>query len=93
MLAFEMTLEVALEFYRRKQALGAVTEEECAAVLLEMAREGLIQRIMETKRTREQYIQDLQKHYDVLDCTEKINEPETESEANGGEAGTDGTEA
>lgn len=71
MLSFEMTLEVAVEFYRRKAALGAVTEEECTAVLLEMSREGLIKRITATNRTKEQYVSDLQKHYDVLDMREK----------------------
>lgn len=93
MLSFEMTLATAVEFYERKKALGAVTEEECLAILLEMTHEGLIERITQTERTKEQYVADLQKNYDVLDLTEKPNEPKTESEADSGEAGEDGAEA
>ncbi len=58
-----MDAESAMIFYERKAALGAVTEEECNAILLEMAKEGLIKSISATERSKEQVIQDLAKNF------------------------------
>jgi hypothetical protein len=58
-----MNAETALIFYERKAALGAVTENECAAILLEMAKEGLIKSVIATERSKEEVIQDLAKNY------------------------------
>lgn len=71
MLSFEMTGEVAEEFFRRVQLLEIDNEETRTGVLIKMAKEGLITRVMETKRSKEEYVQDLQKNFNVLDVTSK----------------------
>ena len=58
--------EAALEFWHRVKERNANTLTERHAILLEMTREGLMERVMQTKRTKEQVIQDMAKHYKVL---------------------------
>lgn len=69
MYSFEMDLGIAIEFYRRAKEANANTEEERTAILFDMAEEGLIKRVMQTQRTKEQYIKDLSKNFEVLDLT------------------------
>lgn len=66
MLIFQFKEGAALEFFRRAKERNANTLTERQAILLEMVREGLIERVVETKRTKEQVIQDMAKHYKVL---------------------------
>jgi hypothetical protein len=61
-----MTLEVAEEFYRRCDERQAKTRDEREAVLFELANEGKMNYVAETKRTMEQYIEDTAKHFSIL---------------------------
>lgn len=74
MLVFRMSVEVAEEFYRRCAERGANTEETRTALLLEMAKEGLIDGLTHTNRTKEQYIKDISREQNVLDLTTKEGE-------------------
>ncbi len=67
MIIFTMTYEVAEEFYARCKKRKAETEEERTAILVEMAREGLLMGVSQTERTREEYVEDLSKEFNVLD--------------------------
>lgn len=66
MIIFQFKEGAALEFFKRVKARNANTLTERQAILLEMAREGLMERVVETKRTKEQVIADMAKHYKVL---------------------------
>lgn len=89
MFAFELTLDVAMEFYKRKAALNAITEEQCWHILMQMAQEGLIAKVEATTETKEQYIKRLSKSRNVLHIKGKKNaRNKKKSEADGGEAGT-----
>lgn len=68
---FEMSIDVAMEFYTRCDARGANTREEREEVLCELAREGKMNYIAETKRTMEQYIEDTAKNFNVLHVSPK----------------------
>lgn len=68
--AFTMTLEAAEEFYRRVEQYDAITSADRNAILAQMVQEGLIQGVTATNRSREEYVQDLQKNFSVLDTSE-----------------------
>lgn len=70
--AFSMDILTAQEFYRRAEELGAETEEERTAILMQMVEEGLIQNVVATDRTKEKYLNDLKKNF-------KVWEPKNES--------------
>ena len=76
MLSFQMTGEAAMEFFRRVSLLDK--EEDCeearTKILIKMAQEGLIDSVLETGRSKEQYVADLKRNFSVLDVSEKINE-------------------
>lgn len=76
MLIFEMGIEEAEEYYRRKEALGALTEIECTAILLEMVRDGLIKRAWHTDRNKRECINDWSKEFNVLEVDEWGGEDE-----------------
>ncbi len=63
MTAFMMTPAVAEEFFRRCAEREAVTPKERAGILAELAREGQMISVTETKRSRTQYIKDLVKNF------------------------------
>lgn len=63
MLVFEMTLEVAQEFYKRCTEREAVTLEERTKILVELANEGKMNAVMETKRTPDQVAKDMAKNF------------------------------
>ncbi len=56
----------ALEFWTRVRDRGAERVDERNAILLEMAREGYMERVLETNRTKEQVIEDWSKHSKIL---------------------------
>lgn len=58
--------DAALDFWRRVKERNANTLTERQAILLEMAREGLMERVVQTKRSKEEVIRDMAKHYKVL---------------------------
>lgn len=68
--AFTMDIAGAEEFYRRCQQYEAITEDDRNAILAQMAHEGLIKGVTVTKRSREEYIHDLERHFKTLDATE-----------------------
>lgn len=68
--AFTMTLDAAEEFYRRVEQYEAITSTDRNAILAQMVQEGLIQGVTATNRSREEYVQDLQKNFSVLDTAE-----------------------
>lgn len=63
MLMFEMTLKTAREFCKRCIARGAETRQEKTEILIEMAKEGLMNSVMETKRTPDQVAEDMAKNF------------------------------
>lgn len=67
MLAFEMTIEVAEEFWRRVIKEGANTEPERTAILVKMAKEGLMNRVSYTERSKSVYVKDLSKEFRVVE--------------------------
>lgn len=68
--------DAALDFWRRVKERHADTLTERHAILLEMAREGLMERVVQTKRTREQVVKDMAQHYRVLDVRAKGKDDE-----------------
>lgn len=72
MFAFMMTAEIAAEFFRRAKARNAETEEERAAILWELAREGHMLSVTETNRSEDEYVADLKRNFGVLDGRRKI---------------------
>lgn len=73
MLAFEMTLDAAIEFYRRTEQLGAKTEEQCTHILLQMAKEGWIAGVEVTEETKDEYVSRMSKQKKVLHVKGKKN--------------------
>jgi hypothetical protein len=63
---FEMDCETALHLYEEMVKRGARTEEEKLEILLEFAEEGRLKRAFHTGRSKEQIIEDLAKHQNVL---------------------------
>jgi len=61
--AFEMDVAAAEEFFRRCEERQATTQNERVAILIEMAKEGKLRSIVQTKRTMEQYIEDTKKNF------------------------------
>lgn len=76
MFSFHMDVDTACEFYRRAAAAKAETEEARTKILIQMVEEGLITTVVQTNRTKEEYVSDLAKNFEVLDLTEAANEHE-----------------
>ena len=65
-IAWEMTPEIAMEFFKRCSEQGADTEQERAAILKRFADEGKLIRVTATKRSKEKFIKDRAKHFKIL---------------------------
>lgn len=65
-LAWTMTADIAMEFFKRCQERGANTEPERVEILAELAKEGKMQSVVATNKTKEEYIEDKAKHFKVL---------------------------
>lgn len=74
MLTFMMTPEIAEEFWKRVIERKADTEKERHEILLELAQEGKMLSVSQTKRTKEEYLVDLSKEFKVLDVTGDTND-------------------
>lgn len=76
MLGFQLTGDSFAEFLRRVELLEPWedTEENRTKIMIQMANEGLIERVFQTERSKEEYIKDVKKHLKVLDLTNKIDE-------------------
>jgi hypothetical protein len=70
MYVFRMGGSAAEEFFRRVTLLEEDNEENRTKILIKMAKEGLIESVMETQRTKEQYVKDIGKEFKLLDLTE-----------------------
>ncbi len=69
---FHMNAETACIFYERVEAKELLyhrklDEIERTEMLVEMAKEGLIEAVIGTNRTKEEVVEDLKKHSKVLD--------------------------
>jgi len=65
-IAWEMTVEVAMEFYKRCIEQKAETESEKVKVLRQLMEEGKMTRVTTTKKSKEEYIRDKAKHFKIL---------------------------
>lgn len=73
MLAFHLTAEQAELFSKVCEMRDAKTEQERTEVLIQMARHGDITNVVETKKTKDEYVNHLAKNFKVFKL-EKINE-------------------
>ena len=69
---FHMDADTAMQFYERVAAKEllydrTLNEIERTDILVEMAKEGLIERVVGTNRSKEEVVQDLAKHSKILD--------------------------
>lgn len=71
MFVFQMSVGVAEEFWKRVIERKAETEKERAAILTEMANEGLMLSVSETNRSKEEYVKDLGNEFRILDVTKE----------------------
>lgn len=62
LIAVEFTLDQAEEFFKRCIARGVQTLDQKNEVIMEMIKEGKVQAVTETNRTKEQYVQDTAQH-------------------------------
>ena len=67
---YQMTSDTATKFYELCKELKAETEAERYKILQAMARLGMMKSVIVTGRPREKIIEDMQKHYKVLDVRE-----------------------
>lgn len=74
MLAFHLTADQAELFFKVCEMTGAETEEARTAVLLQMARHGDITNVVETKKSKDEYVDHLAKNFKVLKLEKKTNE-------------------
>lgn len=89
MYAFEMTVDILEEFYRRAKELGAITEEQKTHILLQMVEEGLIKSALKTNATKEAFIEAVGEYFNVHYIGDK-DESAKKSDADGGQTGTIG---
>lgn len=66
MLAFTLTAENAALFFEICHEIGADTEQKRILVLQEMAKLGHVQNIVETPKSKDEYLKHLAKNFKVL---------------------------
>ena len=64
--AFEMSAEVACEFFELCEKREAITEVEKIKILTELAEKGKMNRVWQTARPKDQFLDDLSKNYKIL---------------------------
>lgn len=74
MLIFTMSTDVAMEFWQRVKDNHLETELERRMLLLEMTKEGKMQSVSETTRSKEDYIKDMSKEFKIIDVSPKYDE-------------------
>lgn len=79
MFAFTLTTDQAEMFFELCQELNAVTEQERYEVLQAMAQCGQVTTVVQTPKTKEDYIKHLAKNFKVLQIKEKENDSDTPS--------------
>lgn len=71
-IAWMMSVETALEFYRRCIARKITPNSpDGTAILADLAREGKMTNVVETAKSKEDYIKDKAKHYKILKVSKK----------------------
>lgn len=70
-IAWTMSVDTALEFYKRCMERNATTEKEKVEILTELAQEGRMQSVTATDKTKDEYIADKAKHFKVLKIEKK----------------------
>jgi hypothetical protein len=69
--AWTMTADTAMEFFKRCEERGATTEPERVKILVELAQEGQMNSVVVTNKTRDEYIKEKAKHFRVLKVGKK----------------------
>ena len=69
--AWTMTADTAMEFYKRCMDRNANTEEEKVKILVELAEEGKMDHVVATDKTKEEYIAHKAKHYNIIEARKK----------------------
>lgn len=65
MRAFRLTLDNAVLFWELCQIFKAETEEQRLYIMDCMIREGRVEQVTDTPKTKEEYVQHLAKHFNV----------------------------
>lgn len=65
-IAWTMSVDTALEFYKRCIERKAETEQEKVAILTELAQEGRMKSVVATNKTQEEFINDKSRHFKIL---------------------------
>jgi hypothetical protein len=76
MKAFHLDTDRAILFFELCQELKADTEEKRVAVLEAMAELGQIGFIVDSPKTKDEYVKHLAKHFKVLDISTKETQKE-----------------
>ncbi len=88
MLAFIMKPEVAALFYDLCEKYKLEDEETRAQLLMYMASKGMMDNVVESKMTEDEYVEHLGKNFDIKDMRGEHNEEgtdfSTETDADGG---------
>lgn len=64
--AWTMTADTAMEFFKRCHKRGANTEPERVKILIELAQEGQMKSVVATSKTKDEYMADKARHFKVL---------------------------
>jgi hypothetical protein len=66
-IAWTMTADIAMEFFKRCQEREAKTEQERVEILVELAEEGKMSNVVVTKKSKDEYVKDKARHFNVLE--------------------------
>lgn len=70
-IAWTMTADTAMEFFKRCHERGTVTEPERVKILIELAQEGKMTNVVATGKTREEYLEEKAKHFNIWKVEKK----------------------
>lgn len=65
-IAWTMTAETAMEFFKRCAERGAISESDRVKILAELAQEGRMNSVVGSDKTQEEYIMDKAKQFKIL---------------------------
>jgi hypothetical protein len=75
--AFQLNLDQAIVFFEICKEMNLNTEEERAKVLSLMAEEGQVERMWTTYRTKEKFMADLARKFEVMHVKSTYKETES----------------
>lgn len=64
--AWTMTADTAMEFFKRCHERGANTEPERVKILIELAQEGQMKSVVASKKTKDEFLKDKSRRFRVL---------------------------